>query len=110
MRVSKVRVHTDARGAESARAANALAYTLGQDIWLRIGSPVRAPPACIFEAVRDSSFVLFRAACGSSAETRRVSPWSSAGVVPDRQGKAAELKNRSALPFSSGPPQRIPER
>jgi hypothetical protein len=45
----------------------------------------------------------------SSAETRRVSPWNSAGVartcflgprhVPDGQGKAADLKNRSALPF-----------
>jgi hypothetical protein len=45
----------------------------------------------------------------SSAETRRVSPWNSAGVartcflgprfVPDGQGNAADLKNRSALPF-----------
>jgi len=29
---SRVRVHTDARAAESARAVNALAYTLGQDV------------------------------------------------------------------------------
>ena len=44
-----------------------------------------------------------------SAEARRVSPWNSAGVarscflgprhVPAGQGKAADLKNRSALPF-----------
>jgi hypothetical protein len=48
----------------------------------------------------------FFVACGSSAETRRVSPWNSARVartcflgprlVPDGQGKAADLKNRSA--------------
>lgn len=31
---SRVRVHTDARAAESARAVNALAYTVGQDVVL----------------------------------------------------------------------------
>jgi len=51
----------------------------------------------------------FFVAGGSSAGTRRVSPLNSAGVartcflgprlVSDGQGKAADLKNRSALPF-----------
>jgi hypothetical protein len=34
---SKVRVHTDGRAAESARAVNALAYTVGRDIFLARG-------------------------------------------------------------------------
>ena len=40
---SRVRVHTDARAAESARAVNALAYTLGQDI--AFGEAQYAPSA-----------------------------------------------------------------
>ncbi len=34
---SRVRVHTDAKAAESARAMNALAYTVGEDVVLRAG-------------------------------------------------------------------------
>jgi hypothetical protein len=51
-----------------------------------------------------------------SAETRRASPWNSAGVartwflgprhVPGGQGKAADLKNRSALPFLGPAPSK----
>ncbi len=35
---SKVRVHTDAKAAESARVVNALAYTIGRDIVFGVGS------------------------------------------------------------------------
>lgn len=34
---SQVRVHTDAKAAESARAVNALAYTIGQDVFFGLG-------------------------------------------------------------------------
>jgi hypothetical protein len=34
---SRVRVHTDSRAAESARAVNALAYTVGRDVVFRTG-------------------------------------------------------------------------
>src|SRR5205823_2267360 len=34
---SQVRVHTDAQAAESARAVNALAYTVGQDVVFGVG-------------------------------------------------------------------------
>jgi hypothetical protein len=59
--------------------------------------------------MRDSSFIKAQDRRCSSAETRRVSLWNSASVartcflgprhVPDGQGKAADLKNRSALRF-----------
>ena len=34
---SRVRVHSDAKAAESARAVNALAYTVGQDVVFGVG-------------------------------------------------------------------------
>jgi len=37
---SKVRVHADAKAAESARAVNALAYTVGHNVVVRDGSLV----------------------------------------------------------------------
>ncbi len=43
--LSKVRVHTDARAAESARAVDALAYTVGRDIVFGTGQYAPAAPA-----------------------------------------------------------------
>jgi Domain of unknown function (DUF4157) len=41
---SRVRIHTDARASESARAVNALAYTVGNDIFSPLVSMRLAPP------------------------------------------------------------------
>jgi hypothetical protein len=41
---SRVRIHTDARAAESARAVNALAYTVGQDVVFGAGRYAPATP------------------------------------------------------------------
>jgi len=70
------------------------------------GYTTRRISLCLFSTQCE----ILRRRC-TSAETRRVSPWKSAGVartwflgprlVPDGQGKAAELKTRSAQPFLS---------
>ena len=45
---SQVRVHTDAKAAESARAVNAQAFTAGNQVVLRQGDTSRKPRASVF--------------------------------------------------------------
>src|SRR5574337_1117725 len=91
----KVRVHTDTRAADSARAMNALAYTLGQDIVL--GSERYFPRTVAGKQLlaHELTHVVQQAQGGESGQSEQRADAAAASVVLGEAVSPAQLGGAS---------------
>ena len=95
---SRVRVHTDPKAARSARALNALAYTVGEDVVL--GNDVRAinGPAKLRLMAHELAHVVQQERGGSSSSTRNLEAEAGeASLAVVRGDKPVRVRGASRL-------------
>ena len=94
---SRVRVHTNARAAESARAVNALAYTMGQDVIFGVGQ--YAPETKIGKPLlaHELAHVVQQSSASTSIQSKATSISQPGDVAEHRADLAADavFHNRS---------------
>jgi len=97
---SRVRIHTDATATESARAVNALAYTVGSDVVLGAGQYAPATIAGQRLLAHELTHVMQQ-----RGHARALQPYSELGEDTDRYEQEAE---RSAAQCMSGAQVQVP--
>lgn len=99
---SKVRVHTDARAAESARAVNAQAYTVGRDVAFGAGQFAPASPAGLRLLAHELAHTVQQRGAGSNAGPElRIEPPGSPG---EREADDLASKIAESLPGAAADP------
>jgi len=108
---SGVRIHTDARAAESARSVNALAYTVGNDIVFGAGQYAPANPEGQKLLAHELTHVVQQGAVPLASKQENPPPPSQGGPVLQRQIEAGvvaisalpqPLLQRQTLPATTG--------
>ena len=89
----RVRIHTDTRAAESARAAQALAYTMGDNIVFSAGQYAPQTSKGRRLLAHELAHVVQQQG-GTSAPRAGISRLSSAPIAPQRNDDLAELRAR----------------
>jgi len=110
---SQVRVHTDARAAESARAVNALAYTVGRDVVVGSGQYAPGTRAGRSLMAHELTHVVQRRGNGESAAPLAI---GSTDANEEREATSAETMmntrgnhHGSSLPNGPGVLRRVPQ-
>jgi hypothetical protein len=93
---SQVRVHTDARAAESARAVGALAYSVGRDVVFGARQYASTRPSSTYLLAHELAHVTQARAAGEPSSVQARPDSSSAGLAPVWRISANPLTERQA--------------